>query len=138
MKTATYQPVVTCFSLWTLSALCVWGPVSDDTWDAPEELVNWHQLVTQKERFSGIEADDSQRDSFASTLDQVCMPSTRCSFFNFPLLENTVTCISQLSAKEGNLSDYWTCHQKLQSAHDVRDPWVIPVTNFLVPNSTVE
>lgn len=56
----------------------------------------------------------------------------------FPLLENTVTYISQLSAKEGNLSDYWSCHQKLQSAHDVRDPWVIPITKFLVPNATFE
>ena len=73
------------------------------------------------------------------SLTQVCIPSTHYSFLIcfFTLLKrNTVICISQPTAKEENLSDYWICHQKLQSVHDVRDPWVVPVTNFLVPNAT--
>ena len=52
---------------------------------------------------------------------------------------NAVICISQSTAKGGNLSECQICHQKLRSAHDVRDPLVLSVTNFsLVPNVTVD
>lgn len=39
---ATCQVEGVCLSLQSLPALGVWGPVSEDTWEAPEKVVNQH------------------------------------------------------------------------------------------------
>lgn len=65
-----------------------------------------------------------------------------CSLFLCPLFLGERQCPYphfQSFAEGGNLSDCCICPKKLRSVHDVRDPMVLPTTNFfLVPNATVD